>query len=180
VLASCVTDTCRELRIALPSTAGDVYRQHQLVWKAMRATGDRVRDFIYVMLSPHIALVRSRQLSRGSVSDAIEGSLRIRIVSARQAGHGGLESLDVEGTLKLAERLFSAHGFVIDDLHVEDQTRLHGIKVDRSGCRLNIVLPVSDLMFQGRCSNRAGAALAWANGMGRGKRFGCGMLRKAL
>lgn len=181
MLATDVTDTCREWRVAIPSTGGDVYQQHQLVWQAMRGTGDHIREFIYAMQSPHVAVVRSRQFRRGAVSEAYEGPLRICIVSARQVEYGGLQALGVESTLELAERLIGNHGIVANDLRVECQSRLRGTKVDRNGARpLHIVLPVSELVFHGRFTNRARAAIAWANGIGRGKRFGCGMLRKAF
>ena len=177
MLAAGVTAACREIRVALPKTGGDVYRQHQLVWEAMRATARHGQDFTYAMLTPHVALVRSERLPRGQVCELREGRMRVLLATARQTDRG-LVALAPDDVPAMVETLLARHGIVPADVEIHDQATLHGTKLDRDTRRqLDIRIPVTDLSFTARFSNRALAALALQHGVGRAKRFGCGMLR---
>lgn len=167
----------REIRVALPGTGGDVYRQHQLVWDAMRDVARHGRDFVYAMQSPHLALVRSERLARGQVCELRDGQMRVLLATARQTARG-LVALGPDEALAMADALLGRNGVQAEDLRVEGQAALRGAKLDRaSGRRLNIRLPASTITFTARFTNRGLAALAMQNGIGRAKRFGCGMLR---
>lgn len=169
----------RELRVALPETGGDVYRQHQLVWQALRGVARNGQDFTYAMLTPHVALVRSERLPRGTPCVFQEGRMRVLLATARQTDRG-LVALAPEAVPAMAAALLSNHGITASAIEVHAQGALQGSKLDRAtGRRHDIRVPVTDLSFLGAFSNRALAVCAAQNGVGRAKRFGCGMLRTA-
>ena len=177
MLAAGVSAVCREMRVALPATGGDVYRQHQLVWEAMRATARHGQDFTYAMLSPHVALVRSERLARGQSCELREGRMRVLLATARQTDHG-LVALVPSEVPAMVEALLARHGIAAADVEIHEQSTLQGAKRDRETQRQHdIRVPVTDLSFTARFTNRALAARALQHGIGRAKRFGCGMLR---
>lgn len=49
----------------------------------------------------------------------------------------------------------------------------------KTGAVLDIRLPVVHIEFDATLQDQGKAQLAWRRGIGRGKRFGLGMLRKA-
>lgn len=179
MLAAAVTSNCREVHIALPATDGDVYRQHQLVWEAMRGVARHGRDFVYAMLSPNVALVRSERLTRGKVCAFREDKMRVLLATARQTDRG-LVALGPADATAMAEDLLARNGIRAAGLQIDGQDLLQGSKLDRdSGRRHAIRIPVSQLNFKARFTNTALALLAAQNGIGRAKRFGCGMLLPA-
>lgn len=169
----------REMHVALPCEATDMYRQHQLVWDAVcRVVQPSVRPiFIYTLLSPRLALVRSCNLGRGRVTRWSDRRLRATFVTSKI----GLQDRKMHA-LGLAEAeekvraMLASHGILAEDVRIDQQRELIGTKVKESR---RIVLPVSDVTIVARADNAAMASAAWVNGVGRGKRFGCGMMREA-
>jgi hypothetical protein len=145
----------------------------------MRPVARDGQDFIYAMLSPHIALVRSVQMARGQPCDVREGRLRVLLATARQTDRG-LVALEADEVPAMSEALLARHGIEGKGFEIHEQSTLHGSKIEReTGRRLDIRVPVTDLSFVARFVNRALAALALQHGVGRAKRFGCGMLRQS-
>lgn len=173
-----MTDVCREILVALPDVGGDIYRQHQHVWTVMHGKAKRGgSSFCYAMRSPHLAVVRSHLLDHGAVSSIAERPMRASIVTARQTA-SGLQALSAAEAPLRVQELLATHGIVTADVAVLEQSSLTGCKCDReTGQSMRIVLPVSVVQFVPRFSNAAKAHLAWRDGIGRGKRFGCGMLQ---
>lgn len=172
-----VADPCRELFVALPNTGGDIYVQHQKVWEAMAPHMDRAGHghFLYVMTSPRLALVRSTHLARGKLTTMPDAMLRMTVVTARQV-EGRLLRLDRTQAFDKIRLMLDEHGIYPEQLAIDRQYDLAGNKAKE---QRKITLPVSEIRFMPRLLNRAKAHLAWRDGIGRGKRFGCGMLRIA-
>lgn len=165
------------MRVALPSTAGDVYRQHQLVWQAVRNDVRVGEDFTYALETPHVAVVRSERISRGVPCELREGRMRVLLATARQTDQG-LVALAANEVPAMATSLLARHGIAASAIELHDQATLEGSKLDRETGRTHAIrVPVTDLSFNARFTNRAKATLALQQGIGRAKRFGCGMLR---
>lgn len=170
---------CREIHVALPDSADDLYRQHQLVWEAVRnkLVLPGQGSFVYAMLSPRVAVVRSHRFDRGPPSRLTERPLCLTLVSAvQEPGTGRLRALYGEEAVSKISSLLAKHGFGVEDLVVEQQTEQVGKKVRAD---MRIAIPTSVVRFTPKVQNLALADHAWSNGIGRGKRFGCGMLRVA-
>lgn len=169
----------REALVALPLTHGDIYRRHQLVWRAMHGLVRDGRSFIFASVSDHMVAVRSEQLERGEPSSLTDGWLRVQVVAARRDGQRmmAIESRQMEGW---ATALLIPHGLSVRRVEVLGDLVASGCKRDpATGKDLTIRLPVKDMLLDVAIDHRAKANLAWANGVGRGKRFGFGMLRRA-
>ena len=163
--------------IALPDSGGDLYKQHQLVWSAMHPYTRQGKDFVFGMVSPRLAKVRSTRLPRGAITIPRDGKMEVTLVTSRRNG-SLMTALDEAETKLMAKALLFENGFEVDSVEVAWQQSVAGIKIDReTGYNRKIVLPVSHLSLGVRITHRARANLAWRNGIGRGKRFGFGMLQ---
>lgn len=174
-----MSGVCREIHLALPDSDLDMYRLHQLVWEAVsQKVSPPVRpSFLYARTSARLAVIRSRYLDRGQISRWSDGRKRATLVTSkigamdrRMHGLVGMEAINKIRTSMLV------HGIYVSDIEIERQYEMVGLK-SREARR--ITLPVSDVLFTAKALNGALADLAWANGIGRGKRFGCGMMRHA-
>lgn len=172
-----MTTECREIHVALPDTGGDIYLQHQKVWEVMASHIDRRRreSFIYAMRSPRMAHVRSAYLLRGHPAAMPASPLCMTLVTAKQVD-GRLVALRGQAAFDKVRALLTEHGIYPEQLAIDEQFELIGFKAKQ---QRRIALPVSHIRFVPRISNPAKAHLAWCDGIGRGKRFGCGMLRVA-
>lgn len=178
-MAAGVNGVCREIHLALPDPALDMYRLHQLVWEAVKQkTPPRVRPrFLYARVSPRLAVIRSTYFDRGRATRWSEGKLRATLVTSKTGLHDRrMYGLTGEDALHKVRASMLSHGIEVLDAQIERQYELVGMKSKESRW---IVLPVSDVVLTARALNSAKADLAWVNGIGRGKRFGCGMIRHA-
>lgn len=109
----------------------------------------------------------------------IEGRLKIEIVTAKRDGQR-MMALPAESVPAWFEALLQGHGIEACRIGEVRRDIVRGRKTDRhTGTPLEIQLPVSEIHFDAVIVHRAKANLAWAYGVGRGKRFGFGMLRVA-
>ena len=168
---------CREIHVALPDTGGDIYLQHQKVWEVMASHIDRRRreSFIYAMRSPRMAQVRSAYLLRGQPAPLPTAPLRLLLATAKQVD-GRLVPLNGHAAFDKVRSILDEHGIYPEQLSIDEQSEITGFKAKH---QRRITLPVSDVRFVPKIVNAATANLAWRDGVGRGKRFGCGMLRTA-
>jgi len=172
-------DGLREILVALPHSRGDIYRRHQLVWRAMHGRARQGSAFLFAEVSPHLVRVRSSCLERGSPSSLAEGIHRLQLVTARRDGLRMTVIPDADVT-EWVSALLDQHGLRTCHVELRGSSIVTGIKRDRiTGKEMNIQLPVKDLLIDVSISHRAKANLAWAHGIGRGKRFGFGMLQRA-
>ena len=169
----------RETLVALPSTHGDIYRRHQLVWRAMHGLVHTGQSFIFTSVSDHMVAVRSERLERGELSALSEGLMRVQLVAARRDGQRMRPIANAHMDDWVAD-LMALHGLRVHRVTVLADFMAAGSKRDAaSGKTLAIQLPVKNVLIETTIEHRAKAALAWANGVGRGKRFGFGMLQRA-
>lgn len=169
----------KETLVALPPWKGDIYRRHQLVWRAMHGHPKGDRSFIFAEVSPSIVCVRSACLERGTPSGLVDGALRVDLVAARRSGQRMIALTDNE-TPEWASELLSQHGLQATRVTIIGSEMAAGRKLYKtSGETLAIQLPIKSLVLEVSIDQRAKANLAWAHGIGRGKRFGFGMLRRA-
>lgn len=171
----------REIRIALPEHADDIYRRHQLVWRAVHGHVGSGRDFLFTAIGSHQALVRSEALPRGAASELREGLLMAALVtSVRTNGTGDGDMLPEAMLGEWLTQLVSENGFRLNRYTVLTEGTVRGRKIDPStGRTLAIRLPVREIQLDVTIQHTAKANLAWKNGLGRAKRFGYGMLRHA-
>lgn len=172
-------DAVREILIALPPTHGDIYRRHQLVWRAMQAHASHGRDFVFAAESDHLVRVRSACLDRGTISTVRDGMLRVDLVTAVRFG-SKIEPVEHGDMAGWTEALLAQHGFRAQTIEVLRGDVARGRKAQRdTGATLMIALPVRTVQVDVRIEHHGKAALAWERGIGRGKRFGFGMLQAA-
>ncbi len=165
----------REMRVALPDHAGDIYRRHQLVWEIMHGRARTGSSFVFAMLSPRTALLRSDRIERGTPAVPREGWTVVSIVTALRMPDGSPAMANQEAETYIAG-LMLRHGVSVDHLKVSPTRDAVGVK-PRLGSNGRIVLPVRDVLMEVRIADQAHAEAAWRAGVGRGKRFGYGMLR---
>lgn len=172
----------REILVALPGDTDDIYCRHQQVWSAMSDVAQRGQDFLYAMVSSRLARVRSAKLDRGTVSEARAGAMALTVVAGRRLDNSDrLTPLTEAEIAAWLSSLLPGHGLAVGNLVVERVGTAHGIKVDRSVAeprQMRIWLPFAHVRFDAAITNPALAALAWRDGVGRGRRFGFGMLRQ--
>lgn len=172
-------DNAREIMIAVPPYHGDIYRLHQLAWRAMHPYARKGDEFIFASRSPSTIIVRSIKLSRGKETRATEGPMQVCLVATTRSGQI-LRPLDVQSAPDWLSHLLIEVGIKATNIQVVESSRARGKKRDPiTGCVLDIELPVMQIRFDATLQDQGKAQLAWQRGIGRGKRFGFGMLRHA-
>lgn len=165
----------REVTVALPAHGEDIYRRHQLVWTVMHGRAGSGGDFVFAMLSPRIALLRSSRFDRGVLTVPREGRLAVSLVAVSRMQDGDRAITDAMAPAFVTD-LMGQHGIVVDLVSISPPREAVGIK-QRQGTRHRIALPIRDVLMDARIADPLLAEIAWRSGIGRGKRFGYGMLR---
>lgn len=170
----------REILIALPGLPRpqtDLYDLHQRVWEhASRAATPGVRPSFLYRVEDGIVRVRSEDFCRGTVRELRAGVCQLDIAAVVQSEAGERAVARPELEAWASDKLAIA-GFKVRVLEVQDYSVQHGIKHDRvSGRRHRISLPVARLRLDLEVTNPEAARAAWGAGIGRGRRFGLGML----
>ncbi len=171
---------CRELLLALPEEFEDLYRVHQVVWEqvALAAQGSRRAPRFIFRQEGALVRVRSEDFTSRSVSRAWwRDDAPCRIDMAAIMRNNGSERPVPQDTLAqwCEDRLVQA-GFIVKDLQVAPVWR-HGLKHERgTGRQHDIGLQVAQVTARLGVADRTLATQAWVHGIGRGKRFGLGMI----
>lgn len=162
-----------ELLIAVPSDQKDLYVLHQKVW-------DQVSRSQAVQHRPTILYRRDHGMVRVRVTDcAMRGGLpskvafkqdECRSLSVRMALSRTGRTMRPDQALERARDLLERNGMKLVDCDIDCWTD-RGIK--KGMC---IDLGIADVRGKVRIEQPELAASAWRNGIGRGKRFGFGML----
>lgn len=169
----------REILVATPGLPTDLYRMHQHVWEhASRAAKPGKRPRFLYRVEDGLVKIRGRDFNKGTVREFRAGqpcSLDIAAViqsdahGQRPVAHAALEPW-------LVSKLKGA-GFKVRELEVIRYEMQRGAKLDReTGRRHLIELPVARVLLDLEIEDRELADAAWCDGIGRGRRFGCGML----
>jgi hypothetical protein len=167
----------REILIALPDLPLDLYRMHQCVWDhASRAARPGVRPVFLYRVQDGIVRVRSRDFARGTVREFRAGCCSLDVAAVVQSpdGERAVAHADLAGW---ASKKLAQAGFRTKGLEVVSYEFQHGEKRDRQSGRCHrIALPIARLYLDLEVENKDRATAAWHNGIGRGRRFGLGML----
>jgi len=164
----------REMLALLPPDTGrDLYGIHQAVWKAVAPHLRDGRAFIFWMTDPTCARVRSEHFGVGRPQLLRDGWLSTSLVTALRS-KSGMRAVDDANLGPWLDRLAGENGLRLIDFSAKPLRFVRGHK-GRLG--ITITLPVRDVRMRVKIEQRAKAELAWHRGIGRGKRFGFGMLR---
>lgn len=173
----------REILVALPDCITDLYTVHQLVWAHVERAARVARQkhkastptFIYRVDSGMIR-ARSVDLPSGvaSVSQMRE-SADFYLDIAALTGERHDRPVPAASLEQWCASKIERSGFVVSDL-VVDQYEMRVGKKYIERVQHNIQIPVARLRAKLKTKDAELCAAAWVNGIGRGKRFGLGML----
>lgn len=169
----------REILIAAPDVSPDLYRLHQQVWEhAQRAARPGGRPTFLFRADRGVVRARSVDFVRGiernfrsNADVSLDLAAVIQTMDGREqpVAHGDLSAW-------VADRLAAA-GFDVRAIDLLAYDMRSGVKVDRAtGRRHMISLPVACLRLRLEIVDQGKAMCAWREGIGRGRRFGLGML----
>lgn len=168
----------RELRLALPGDTDDLYVRHQQVWAALRTQVDEGRDFLYRLTASRIALVRSACLRQGIVvSDLPPAHIALDLVAADREDGNKERPVPIARVADWSARLLRQHGLEPSDVQLLRHGEAVGVKAarfDAPGHRIRYA--TATITADVRISDLRLARSAWRLGVGRGRRFGFGML----
>lgn len=169
----------REILIATPEDSLDLYRIHQQVWEhAQRAARPGVRPTFLFRAEPGVVRVRSSDFARGVERRFLPGvDTFLEVAAVVQSGDRRELPIAHVDLPAWARDKMTAAGFEVQQLEVLGYGPRAGLKMDRlTGRRHNIVLPVASLQLRLDIADPDKASCAWRDGIGRGRRFGLGML----
>lgn len=170
-----------DIQFAIPSKAGaDLYRQHQEAWEAAASIMRSRTEFLFTWEPrPLGAIVQIRAPHRcaGARKTTLprQGRMKIRLAAGRQSAGATLVPVnDVEACNFFAERMTAA-GISVADISVSPIEWLSGSKAEH-------LIKVPTRLFSANYSvvDHERAWHAVTRGVGRAKRFGCGMLISEL
>lgn len=161
----------------------DAYAVHQSVWSLMREHCDASQPIFQFRVDPDNGLttIRSRFLRRGKfVRPGVmpdQGRVRVKVsIKAVAQGNDSERDLDIDQSRELARRLLSTAGLEISEFACVTIGRMCGKKQTQSGSVLNIDFACAHIEAVGSVADREKLTHAWMHGIGRGKRFGLGMI----
>lgn len=168
----------RELLIALPDSETDLYRIHQLVWNHVaKATRDQRKrpEFIY-RIDDGMIRVRSRDLpAQVTRSTQFRANTPVQIDLAAVWGSEHENAVPASHMAAWCTQKLESVGFEVQALEVTDIQTRTGFKFADEGVQ-NIKIPVARVNATLKITDPVMATVAWQQGVGRGKRFGLGML----
>lgn len=172
----------RDLLLVLPPdpSLADVYREHQAVWRelvriGMPAEHGQVAPFLFVRDGDLVRVRAAHPSVRAPLAKPImEGCLRLRLLAEQSPKEGRARPVKPEGIKEFADAMLRRQGFRASAIQVAGHCVLKGTKGEHA-----IRLHAADLALWGRFDSLAHAEHAWRYGIGRAKRFGCGMLHAA-
>lgn len=168
----------REILIAIPGLPTDLYQMHQCVWyHAARAARPGVRPVFLYRVEDGMVRVRSRDFLRGTTREFREGPCSLDIAAVIQSVDGSEHIVPPSDLASWASDKLAQAGFMARKLEVRSYQLLQGFKREKaSGRSLRIRLPVARLQLDLEAQDEDRARASWADGLGRGRRFGLGML----
>lgn len=168
------THAPRELLIALPGVETDLYRIHQLVWNHVEgAVGRTARkpSFIY-RIDGGMIRVRSRDFpARGTAATAFRPTAQVFVDLAAVWGAKHDQPVPQAHLVEWCTQKLADAGYQALSLSVLDHEMRTGVKQ-----ALDIRIPVARVKATVIVADSQASACAWDQGIGRGKRFGLGML----
>lgn len=151
----------------------DVYEEHQRAWDAVHGIAMRGIDFQYRW--DRMLKVRTRRMLAGAKRSALPrtGRFEIRMLCARQSEQSGGRYIPVPEAERAAwmTAALASRGIIAQDITCAPLQQRVGMKSETA-----IKLPVVDFAGAYAVSDYSLAWTAYQDGIGRAKRFGCGML----
>lgn len=168
----------REILVALPGLPPDLYRMHQCVWEhAMRAVKPGTRPTFLYRVEDGIVRIRSQDFTRGTVREFRAGSCRLDIAAVIQSVNGDERPVPRGDLEDWVEKKLGHSGFRTKGLEISSFDLQEGCKCEKATGRLHrIVLPVARIRLDLEVEQPELSSKAWRDGIGRGRRFGLGML----
>lgn len=175
----------REITVVTPDSGTDIYAVHQQVWKGVSPwiSSQAGQSFLFApeSLAPerrHEGLwrVRSAHLpAQGTTATRLTrtGVLQV-VLAATQIRHGLEQPVPEADQLDWASAVLQRHGLQTRDCRVIERWVASGIK---RSARHRIRVPAVQLLARFSVHDARLAECAFMNGVGRGRRFGFGMLR---
>jgi hypothetical protein len=165
----------REITIALPTSETDLYRIHQHVWRHVVQACGTLREppyFLYRVDGP-LVRVRSDAFARAAMASSFTPGRRIYVDLA--ALHGGGKKQPVPSHLleNWCARQLALAGLSVRTLNVLTYEVRKGFKAAGGH---TITIPVVRAEADVWVTDQRTCERSWRVGIGRGKRFGLGML----
>lgn len=178
----------REVLVAVPGNQEDLYLRHQQVWDAAgrrfgaRAGFNTVHEFLFRRESPQIYRLRSSTFQpAGAQAVALPTSgtsyrFDIELVAMRGSDHS--EPVHPPHLNDWVESLLGRNGFKVSAFSSNSLAWHRGVKQikDRPGSSMRIAYQIARVAGTLSVSDTALAQAAFTSGIGRGRRFGFGML----
>jgi hypothetical protein len=172
---SCPAVYARELTIAVPRTVSDIYLLHQAVWGEIDASRDGrlcSPEILYRRDAGCVSVrIGAASLKHGRTSSFAAQTGQVRRFSLRCALWRDLRQQSRSPHRRVAE-LFSNAGCEL----LDHQVNFGVASGYKAVIKSSIQLPVADLRGSLRIIDHHRALQAWRLGVGRGRRFGFGML----
>jgi hypothetical protein len=173
----------REILLACPAREDDLYKLHQLVWTFASSMSNRSSpEFLYRQEGSIIRVRSTHFNSRGSTpvrelrSGGALNHVAVDLVAVSR-GHAGETAIPEEALALWSQMVIEKAGFTVHSLEATPMLRV-GNKTDRIHGRAHrIAMPISRVVARVSVKDRAAAEHAWVHGLGRGRRFGMGMIQ---
>jgi hypothetical protein len=163
--------------IALPDTCTDLYRTHQIVWEHVARATPHIHgaDFLY-RVDRGMVQVRSRRFGAHYSKPAVLNASRpVYVDLAAVKGQDHSEPIAEADLLPWCESKLIQAGLLPNSLSILDYEVRRGIKT-HAGQSMNIRIPVVRVSAKVIIGDIKVSEKAWTTGIGRGRRFGLGML----
>lgn len=169
----------REIMIAIPGLPSDLYQMHQCVWEhaAHAAKPGKKPRFLY-RVENGMVQVRGPDFRTGMVREFNPvRPVRLDIVAVKRSRVDGQIPVEASQLNDWMVGTLEKVGLKVRRLHIESYVIHRGIKRDRNTNRSHLIeLPVARLQLKLDVQDQTLAIAAWSDGIGRGRRFGFGML----
>lgn len=166
-----------EILVGVPGIGEDLYKRHQQVWMAMHDYVKRGEGapFLFAQTAERLYRVRShrlpQRLSRRVVLPVSDERYRFQVDLAAMNGGGKKQPVPLPDLDDWVNAQFEKHGYAPLALQVSNVSMVSGAKagmrIQLQSVRATGILRVTDTLL---------AQDAFTQGIGRGKRFGFGML----
>ncbi len=169
----------REILIATPGLPSDLYRMHQTVWlhAVKAAKPGKTPRFLY-RVENGMVKIRSPDFNIGTVREFRAGRpCTLDIAAVIQSVVHGQQPVPRSALHSWAVNKLNDAGFYVRQLQVLRYEIHRGVKRDRNTAQKHLIeLPVARIQLDLEIEDRSLADAAWCHGIGRGRRFGFGML----
>lgn len=168
------------MHVVVPGGSSDLYLRHQRIWEAVSAHARTGKDFLFWQSTPGLFIVRGKRLpDRFSRPARLlnSGHFELDMIAVRRQGSVELP-VSADDLADWFQVRADDSGFTFSLDTAQPLGFDTGTKFDHeTGKAHRIKLPVARFTGHFEIADRLKAETAFAEGLGRGRRFGYGMLR---